>query len=210
MTATTSVHLATRPAAERVEPAADPTAYQSHHGLEAAARAARDFLEALGVTCDGPDTADSPMRMARAYASMLSARPFEMTTFPNDEGYDELVIVRSIPVQSMCEHHFLPFTGLAHVGYLPAERILGLSKFARVVEMFAHRPQVQERLTQQVADWIDTQLAPRGVGVVIEAEHSCMTLRGVRAGGTLTRTSSLRGALRDPSTRAEFLTLVND
>ena len=147
--------------------------------------------------------------MAEAYAEMFSPRPFEMTTFPNDEGYDELVVVRSIPVQSVCEHHLLPFFGVAHVGYLPGHRILGLSKFARVVEMFARRPQVQERLTRQVADWIELRLAPRGVGVVIEAEHTCMSLRGVRAGGTVTTTSALSGLLRDsPATRAEFLSAV--
>ena len=177
--------------------------------LEAATQAAAAFLAALGVDCDNESMARSPRRMAQAYAAMLTSRPFEMTTFENDEGYDELVLVRSIPLQSVCEHHLLPFTGHAHVGYLPGQRILGLSKFARVVEMFARRPQVQERLTAQVADWIDHELAPRGVGVVIEAEHTCMTLRGVRAAGTTTRTSALRGALREPASRAEFLTLNN-
>ncbi|WP_109472897.1 GTP cyclohydrolase I FolE [Ornithinimicrobium cavernae] len=177
--------------------------------LEEATRAAAAFLAALGVDCDTESMARSPRRMAQAYAAMLTARPFEMTTFDNDEGYDELVLVRAIPVQSVCEHHLLPFTGIAHVGYLPGSRILGLSKFARVVELFARRPQVQERLTQQIADWIDGELAPRGVGVVVEAEHTCMTLRGVRARGTTTRTSALRGTLRDPAQRAEFLTLIS-
>jgi GTP cyclohydrolase I len=179
-------------------------------GIDAAEEAARAFLEALGVDCDSPGTEKSPRRMAEAYAEMLAPRPFEMTTFPNDEGYDELVVVRGIPVQSVCEHHLLPFVGVAHVGYLPGHRILGLSKFARVVEMFARRPQVQERLTRQVADWIDLRLAPRGVGVVIEAEHMCMSLRGVRAGGATTTTSALSGLLRDnPATRAEFLSAVH-
>ncbi len=124
---------------------------------------------------------------------------------PNEERYDELVIVRSIPVQSVCEHHFLPFIGVAHVAYLPAERIVGLSKLARVVEMFARRPQVQERLTQQIANYLDAHLSPKGVGVVIEAEHSCMTLRGVQVAGTATSTSALKGLLRDrPQSRAEF------
>ncbi|WP_163511563.1 GTP cyclohydrolase I FolE [Fodinicola acaciae] len=177
--------------------------------LAAATRAARDFLAALGVSCDNPGMRKSPQRMAEAYAAMITARPFEMTTFPNDERYDELVVVKSIPVQSVCEHHLLPFVGLAHVGYLPADRILGLSKFARVVEMFAHRPQVQERLTQQIARWLDDQLAPKGVGVVIEAEHMCMTLRGVRAPGTVTRTSAVFGVIRDiPESRAEFFSAV--
>jgi GTP cyclohydrolase I len=147
--------------------------------------------------------------MARAYAELFSPRPFDLTTFPNDEGYDELVLARSIPVRSVCEHHLLPFVGTAHVGYLPADRILGLSKLARVVEHFACRPQVQERLTKQIADWLRAQLAPKGVGVVIEAEHSCMTLRGVQATGSTTVTSSLQGLLRDdPRSRAEFLGLA--
>jgi GTP cyclohydrolase I len=178
-------------------------------GLEAATAAATHFLEALGISTDSPGLRDSPGRMARAYAEMLTPRSFELTTFPNDEKYDELVVVKDIPVQSLCEHHLLPFTGVAHVGYLPGERILGLSKFARVVELFARRPQVQERLTQQVARWLDDQLAPQGVGVVVEAEHSCMSLRGVRAAGASTRTSALTGALRtNPGTRTEFLAAI--
>jgi GTP cyclohydrolase I len=175
-------------------------------GEEAAAHHARKFLNALGVRCDAPGTIDTPRRMAQAYAALLTSPDFDLTTFPNAEGYDEMVTVRDIPVRSVCEHHFLPFTGVAHVGYLPCDRILGLSKFARVVDMFARQPQVQERLTVQVADWLDSHLAPRGVGVVIEAEHQCMTLRGVQAAGTSTVTSALRGMLRDrPQTRAEFL-----
>jgi GTP cyclohydrolase I len=147
--------------------------------------------------------------MVGAYLEMLSPRAFDLTSFDNDEGYDELVLARDIPVQSLCEHHLLPFVGVAHVGYLPRDRILGLSKLARVVELFARRPQVQERLTRQVADWLDEQLGPRGVGVVIEAEHSCMTLRGVRAGQARTITSTLLGTLREDSrSRAEFLALT--
>jgi GTP cyclohydrolase I len=177
--------------------------------LAGAERAAADFLAALGVATDAGATADTPQRMARAYAEMLSPRSFDLTTFANDENYDELVLARSIPVHSICEHHMLPFLGVAHVGYLPGQRILGLSKLARVVELFARRPQVQERLTTQIADWLQTHLRPRGVGVVIEAEHLCMTLRGVRAGGTSTITSALLGALReDPRSRAEFLALT--
>ena len=173
--------------------------------LAAAERAAASFLGALGVSCDNESMAKSPRRMAEAYAALFTPREFEMTTFPNDEDYDELVVVRSIPVQSVCEHHFLPFTGVAHLAYIPGDRILGLSKMARVVEMFARRPQTQERLTQQVASWLDAHLSPKGVGVVIEAEHSCMTLRGVRAAGTSTSTSALKGLLREsPQSRAEF------
>ena len=177
--------------------------------LPAAEDAARAFLAALGVDLDDESRAESPGRMARAYAELLTPRPFDLTTFPNDEGYDELVVARSLPVQSVCEHHLLPFTGVAHVGYLPGERILGLSKLARVVELFARRPQVQERLTQQVARWLWDALEPRGVGVVVEADHQCMSLRGVRAAGASTVTSALLGTLRDdPRSRAEFLALA--
>jgi GTP cyclohydrolase I len=177
--------------------------------LLAAERAAAAFLTALGVDTDAASTTDTPRRMAGAYAEMLSPRSFDLTTFANDENYDELVLARSIPVHSVCEHHMLPFLGTAHIGYLPGPRILGLSKLARVAELFARRPQVQERLTTQIADWLWTHLRPRGVGLVIEAEHMCMTLRGVRAGGTSTVTSTLLGTVReDPRSRAEFLALT--
>ena len=177
--------------------------------LDLAEKAAADLLAALGQPVDSPDMADTPRRMAHAYAEMLTAGAFDFTTFANSEGYDELVLVEDIPVQSVCEHHMLPFVGVAHVGYLPAERILGLSKFARVVDHFSHRAQTQERLTKQIAEHLERQLAPRGVGVVIEAEHTCMSLRGVRAAGARTVTSALFGALRDnPSSRAEFLSLT--
>jgi GTP cyclohydrolase I len=175
----------------------------------AAERAAAAFLVALGIDLDTDSLAETPARMARAYAELLTPREFRLTTFDNDEGYDELVLARAIPIRSVCEHHLLPFVGVAHVGYLPGERILGLSKLARVVELFAHGPQVQERLTKQVADWLITHLDPRGVGVVIEAEHLCMTLRGVRAVGATTITSTLLGTLRDDArSRAEFFTLA--
>ena len=177
--------------------------------LAAAENAAGDFLRALGISLDSESLRGTPGRMARAYAELFTPRAFDLTTFPNDEGYDELVLARDIPVRSVCEHHLLPFIGVAHVGYLPGERILGLPKLARVVELFARRPQVQERLTKQVADWLAEHLAPRGVGVVVEAEHTCMTLRGVRAADTLTITSTLLGTLReDARSRAEFLALT--
>ena len=173
--------------------------------LVAAGHAAAAFLSALGVDVRSADLAQTPMRMARAYAELLTSREFSPTTFANDEGYDELVLARAIPVRSVCEHHLLPFVGVAHVGYLPGDRILGLSKLARVVELFAHRVQVQERLTKQVADWLHTQLRPQGVGVVIEAEHLCMSLRGVQAVGARTVTSTLLGTMRDDArSRAEF------
>ncbi|HEU5471607.1 MAG TPA: GTP cyclohydrolase I FolE [Actinophytocola sp.] len=177
--------------------------------LETAERAAREFLQALGVSLESESLRDTPARMARAYAELFTPRPFDLTTFPNDEGYDELVLARGIPVRSVCEHHLLPVVGVAHVGYLPGERILGLSKLARVVEHFARRPQVQERLTKQVADWLCDHLQPKGVGVVIEAEHSCMTLRGVLAVGSNTVTSTLLGSLRaDARSRQEFFALT--
>ncbi|GIH63096.1 GTP cyclohydrolase I FolE [Microbispora siamensis] len=177
--------------------------------LAAAERAAGEFLEALGIPTDSESLRETPARMARAYAELFTPRPFDLTTFPNEEGYDELVLARAIPVHSVCEHHLLPFAGVAHVGYLPGNRILGLSKLARVVEHFARRPQVQERLTKQVADWISDRLRPAGVGVVIEAEHTCMTLRGVRAVGSTTVTSTLLGVLReDARSRQEFFTLT--
>ncbi len=177
--------------------------------LERAAAGARILLEALGVDLDNESLARTPERMAASLAELMSPRPFHLTTFPNDGGYDELIVARSIPLRSLCEHHMLPFVGTAHIGYLPGTRILGLSKLARVLEHFASRPQVQERLTVQVADWLSAQLSPVGVGVVIEAEHLCMTLRGVQAPGTTTITSSLLGVLREDSrSRAEFLALT--
>ncbi|MER5263634.1 GTP cyclohydrolase I FolE [Actinosynnema sp. NPDC002837] len=177
--------------------------------LDATRRAVADLLAALGKDPASEHLADTPRRVADAYAEMLTPRDFDLTTFPNEEGYDELVLARGIPVQSLCEHHLLPFQGVAHVGYLPGARILGLSKLARVVELFARDLQVQERLTKQVADWLQEHLVPRGVGVVVEAEHLCMSLRGVRATGSRTVTSAMLGALRDdPRTRQEFFALT--
>ncbi|HEX5203113.1 MAG TPA: GTP cyclohydrolase I FolE [Actinoplanes sp.] len=189
--------------AERVYPV------RTEPDLLAAERAAEAFLAAVGVDLAAPGLDGTPLRMAKAYAEMLTPREFALTTFDNDEGYDELVLARSIPLRSLCEHHLLPFVGVAHVGYLPGDRILGLSKLARVVELFARRAQVQERLTKQVADWLCTHLRPRGVGVVIEAEHLCMSLRGVQAIGARTVTSTLLGTLRDDArSRAEFLAMT--
>jgi GTP cyclohydrolase IA len=177
--------------------------------MEAAERAAGDFLTALGVDTTREGLQDTPGRMARAYAELFDAQPLRLTTFPNDEGYDELVLARAIPFRTVCEHHLLPFSGVAHVGYLPGERILGLSKLARLVQHFAARPQTQERLTKQVADCLSSRLEAQGVGVVLEAEHSCMTLRGARANGSKTVTSALLGTLRsDPRSRAEFFALA--
>ena len=175
----------------------------------AAEAAVVELLVALGRDPGDEHLADTPRRVASAYRELLTPQEFDLTTFPNDEAYDELVLARDIPVQSLCQHHMLPFHGVAHVGYLPNARILGLSKLARVVDLFARDFQVQERLTRQVANWLQQHLAPKGVGVVIEAEHLCMSLRGVRAGGSRTVTSAMHGALReDARSRAEFLALT--
>jgi GTP cyclohydrolase I len=175
----------------------------------AAERAAADLLVALGADPQADGVRDTPRRMALAYAELLTPQPFHLTTFANDEGYDEMVVVREIPFQSLCMHHLLPFYGIAHVAYLPAERILGLSKLARVVELFSRDLQLQERLTTQIAGWLQEQLDPKGVGVVLEAEHLCMSLRGVHTPGAKTVTSALHGLVRDdPRTREEFLTLT--
>ena len=177
--------------------------------LRAAEAAIHDLLDALGHDPAAEHLRDTPRRVAAAYAELLTPRSFALTTFPNEEGYDELVLARDIPFVSLCEHHLLPFIGVAHVGYLPGDRILGLSKLARVVELFSRGLQVQERLTKQVADWLAEHLHPRGVGVVVKGEHSCMSLRGVRAAGTTTVTSALHGLLRDDSrSRSEFFALT--
>ena len=182
----------------------------AHIDLRAAERAAAAFLRALGVNPDRAEMRETPGRMARAYAELFTAPEFTATTFANDEAYDELVLARDIPIRSVCEHHLLPFIGVAHVGYLPGERILGLSKLARIVTHFAARPQVQERLTKQIAGWLHANLNAAGVGVVVEAEHTCMTIRGVQARGSLTVTSALLGTLReDARSRQEFFALVN-
>lgn len=177
--------------------------------LDAAETAATALLAALGVDLSGDSLRDTPGRMARALDEMLTPRDFDLTTFPNDDGYRQLVVEREIGFRSVCEHHFLPFIGRAYIGYLPGDRILGLSKLPRVVELFAHRPQVQERLTQQVADWLDEHLHPQGVGVVLTAEHLCVTLRGAQAAGCSTVTSALHGLLlSDARAREEFFTLA--
>ncbi|MEZ0578864.1 GTP cyclohydrolase I FolE [Nocardioides sp. MH1] len=189
-----------RPRIARPPATSDPAAVEA---------AATSLLTALGLDLTDENLAETPRRMAHALLEMTTAPEFELTTFPNEEKYDELVLVQDIPVQSLCEHHMLPFTGVAHVGYLPGARILGLSKFARMVEFHARRPQTQERLTKRIADHLQQQLEPDGVGVVIEAEHTCMSLRGARVPGTRTLTSALFGRLRDDArSRAEFLALT--
>jgi GTP cyclohydrolase IA len=177
----------------------------------AAESAVEDLLEALGCDMEDEVLKDTPRRVAAAFSDFLTMEPFELTTFPNTEGYDELVIARSIQFHSLCMHHLLPFVGVAHVGYIPGERIVGLSKLARVVEKYARTLQVQERMTAQIASCLQRNLDPIGVGVVIEAEHMCMSLRGVRKPGAKTVTSALHGVIReDPRTRQEFLALAKN
>ncbi|MEG8179246.1 GTP cyclohydrolase I [Nocardia terpenica] len=199
---------------ELIETAAVPsrqhvTPHAGRRDMSAAEAAVASFLAALGVDLSGATLRDTPGRMARAYAELLTPREFDLTVFPNDEDYDELVLVQSIGFRSLCEHHGLPFIGTAQVGYLPGDRIIGISKLARVVEMFACRPQTQERMTRQIADWLGEHLCPKGVGVVLRAEHLCMTLRGAQAPGATTVTSALDGLLlKDPRARSEFFTLT--
>ncbi|MEX2197011.1 MAG: GTP cyclohydrolase I FolE [Thermoleophilaceae bacterium] len=171
--------------------------------------AAQALLGALGFDTGAEGLEETPRRVADAYAELLTPRPFRATTFPNDDGYDQLIVARSIPFHSLCMHHLLPFHGIAHVGYLPGERLIGLSKLGRVVELFARDLQIQERMTTQIAAWLHRELQPKGVGVVLEAEHLCMSLRGVQKLGAKTVTSALHGLVRDDGrTRQEFLSLT--
>lgn len=175
--------------------------------------AVRELLLAIGEDPDREGLKDTPARVARAYAETfggLRMAPEDVLTTTFDLGHDELVLVKDIEVWSMCEHHLVPFFGVAHVGYVPnaAGQITGLSKLARLVDMFARRPQVQERLTTQVADSLMRILEPRGVITVVECEHLCMTMRGVRKPGSKTVTSAVRGQLRDAATRAEAMSLI--
>src|SRR5215203_941799 len=149
-----------------------------HRRIDHAAieRAAADLLRAVGADVDAEALEETPRRVADAYTELLTPRPFRATTFPNDDGYDQLIVARAIPFHSLCMHHMLPFHGVAHIAYLPDDQIIGLSKLGRVVEYFSRDLQIQERLTTQVADWLEEELRPRGVGVVLEAEHSCMSL----------------------------------
>ena len=176
-------------------------------------RAVREILLAIGEDPDRDGLQQTPARVARAYAELFAGlwqRPEDVLTTTFDLGHDELVLVKDIEVFSCCEHHLVPFHGVAHVGYIPAEtgRITGLSKLARLVDVYARRPQVQERLTTQVADALVELLAPRGVIVVVECEHLCMSMRGVRKPGARTLTSAVRGQLRNPATRAEAMSLI--
>jgi GTP cyclohydrolase I len=167
--------------------------------------AVADLLSALGRGPDTAHTAQTPRRVVDALLEMLEPREFTMTTFANDEGYSDLVLVRDIPFTSLCAHHLLPFRGVAHVGYVPRDRIVGLSKLARVVEWYASDLQLQERLTLSVAEHLERHLAPAGLGVVVRAEHLCMSVRGVRASGATTETHVFSGVVRtDDRLRRRF------
>lgn len=199
----------TRVSLDREPPALGP------FDRERAERAVRELLIAVGEDPDREGLLDTPARVARAYEEIfggmrLTAEDVLTTTF--DLGHDELVIVRDIEVYSTCEHHLVPFHGVAHVGYIPGDdgRITGLSKLARLVDVYSKRPQVQERLTSQVADALMRILQPKGAIVVVSCEHLCMSMRGVRKPGARTMTSAVRGALTDPATRAEAMALLRD
>jgi GTP cyclohydrolase I len=181
--------------------------------LPRAEAAIKELLHAVGEDPEREGLRDTPHRVAKAYEEIfrgLAQHPRDVLTTTFELGHDELVLVRDIEVYSTCEHHLLPFHGVAHVGYIPGHhgRVTGLSKLARLVDVYARRPQLQERLTTQVADALEEYLAPRGVLVVVECEHLCMSMRGVRKPGSRTITSAVRGQLRDPATRAEAMSLV--
>nr|WP_040337452.1 GTP cyclohydrolase I FolE [Candidatus Blastococcus massiliensis] len=193
---------------DRVEPALDRV------DSARAEAAVRELLFAIGEDPDRPGLQDTPARVARAYAETFAGLwqdPYDILATTFDENHDELVLVKDIALYSTCEHHLVPFHGVAHVGYIPGAdgRVTGLSKVARLVEVYARRPQVQERMTRQIADALADVLKPQGVIVVIEAEHLCMAMRGIRKPGTTTVTSAVRGIFRDnPATRAEAMSLV--
>ena len=197
----------------KTDSAASASPAEETANLEAIQEAVRVILKAVGEDPERPGLLETPRRVARMYMEMFSGLKKDPgkhleVTFPED--YDEMVLVRDINFTSMCEHHLLPFTGRAHVAYLPNGCVTGLSKLARVVEEVARRPQVQERMTQTIADLIEQRLGTRGVAVVVEAEHSCMAIRGIRKQGSLTITSALRGEFKlNVASRAEVMSLIN-
>jgi len=197
-----------------IGPVSDPCIVANEIDHDRAAAAVRELLIAIGEDPEREGLRDTPDRVARAYAELTSGlrmRAEDVLTTTFDIGHDEMVLVKDIELWSMCEHHLVPFTGVAHVGYIPAEsgKITGLSKLARLVDVYAKRPQVQERLTTQVADALVELLEARGVIVVIEAEHLCMTMRGVKKAGARTITSAVRGQMHNAATRAEAMALIN-
>ncbi|MFZ0323308.1 MAG: GTP cyclohydrolase I FolE [Actinomycetes bacterium] len=197
------------------EGTAGPTAQPGPFDHARAEAAVRELLLAVGENPDRDGLRDTPARVARMYAETFAGlwqAPSDVLTTTFDIGHDEMVMVKDIEVYSTCEHHLVPFHGVAHVGYIPSEsgRITGLSKLARLVDVFARRPQVQERLTTQIADSLVELLEPRGAIVVVECEHLCMSMRGVRKPGARTVTSAVRGQMRDPTTRSEVMSLILD
>jgi GTP cyclohydrolase I len=180
--------------------------------LDRVAHHVRGILSALGLDLGDPNLAETDLRVAKMYLEMFhgleeGAEP-KVTTFPNEEGYSHMVMETQIPFYSMCAHHLVPFYGHAHIAYIPRDRILGLSKFARILEFYAKRPQLQERLTEQVVTFLDEKLQPLGAVVVIEARHLCVEMRGVKKPGALTVTSALRGIFHQKTVREEFLDLL--
>jgi GTP cyclohydrolase I len=196
-----------QPSNSRNGPAERPV---DHARIEAAVR---EVLLAVGEDPDREGLQETPARVARMYAELFSglhADPRQLLQKTFTQKYDEMVVLRDIEFSSICEHHLLPFVGRAHIAYLPKGRIVGLSKLARVVEVLSHRPQVQERMTEEIADLLVSELEPRGVGVILEASHTCMTIRGVRKPDSVCTTSAMRGIFRDnPATRTEMLALVH-
>jgi GTP cyclohydrolase I len=189
----------------------DPNELLTTPSSLSAEEAARVLLEkTTGLNTDGPHGSKTPQRFVRMLEELTTPEPFEFTTFPNEDGVDEIVVVRDIPFVSVCNHHVVPFVGKAHIGYIPDGWLVGLSKFARVVRYYAKSLQVQERLTQQVADYLQDELTPVGVAVVMEAEHMCMTIRGVQTPGTYTITSAMKGVFADheKTAKAEFMRLI--
>jgi GTP cyclohydrolase IA len=194
-------------------PVPDRTTRECTYDDQAVRTAVHDLLVAIGEDPDRDGLRDTPSRVARAYREIFAGlwqEPEDVLTTTFDLGHDEMVLVKDIEVRSVCEHHLVPFTGVAHVGYIPSQdgRITGLSKLARLVDVYARRPQVQERMTTQIADALMRILDPRGVIVVVECEHLCMSMRGIRKPGASTVTSAVRGQLRDPATRAEAMSLI--
>lgn len=199
------------PEPQLLDPAAIAT-LSAEERVTQVARHVRAILELLGLDASDPNLAETDLRVAKMYREMFSgleqgARP-KITTFPNEEGYSHMVMEKQIPFYSMCAHHLVPFYGHAHIAYIPRDRILGLSKFARILEFYAKRPQLQERLTEQVVTFLEEELQPSGAMVVIEARHLCVEMRGVKKPGALTVTSALRGIFHEKPVREEFLDLL--
>jgi GTP cyclohydrolase I len=193
------------------EPPEPPASFDEEE-IDNIAHHVRGLLEALGLDLEDPNIVDTDQRVARMYAEMFrglkaGSQP-EVTTFPNEEGYSAMVMEKDIPFYSMCAHHLIPFYGHAHLAYIPGERIVGLSKLARILEFYAKRPQLQERLTEQVVNCLSRELRPQGAMVVIEARHLCVEMRGVKKPGAVTVTSAIRGIFHKKEVREEFLDLL--